>query len=178
MEISIPRQWFDRKRKMHEDQQHNQKEDQNQNQNQFQLEVAVADFSGDGNLFGEVETIPIGLEPNKDVVSQLRNFSGSYLGCKAGSVWKVNKYSRKIKKLMEFADLPQTPSRVFDSNRGHRVPDYLLIVPEKTPVYSTASSHSKDKEGLVRVSFFSPEQGMSSQLQLILKSSLEDLVVS
>ena len=42
-------------------------------------------------------------------MTQLKNFNGSFLGCKVGSVWKVNKIDKKIKKLMQFADIVQSP---------------------------------------------------------------------
>ena len=53
------------------------------------------------------------LKPSEDAVIQLKNFNGSFLGCKVGSVWKVHKNDKKVKKLIEFADLPQTPQRIF-----------------------------------------------------------------
>jgi len=112
-------------------------------------------------LFGNVETIPLGLKPNEDAVTQLKNFNGSFLGCKVGSVWKVHKNDSKIKKLMQFADLPQTPQRIFEHKRGHRIPDYLLIVPEKTAIFSSSAS-SQSKEGLVKVSFMTETEGICS----------------
>jgi hypothetical protein len=36
---------------------------------------------------------------NEDVVTQLKNLSGSFLGCKVGSVWKVGKISKKMKQI-------------------------------------------------------------------------------
>lgn len=73
-------------------------------------------------------------------MTQLSKTGYSLLGCKVGTVWKVNKSVRKIKQLIEFADLPQTPSRVFDYKRGHRRPDYLLVLAEGTPVYHSRVS--------------------------------------
>ena len=66
------------------------------------------------------------------------------LGCKVGSVWKVNR-GGKIKKLDEFADIPQTAHRLFHAKRGHKTADYLMIVPDKTPVVK-----GKDKVGIVK----------------------------
>lgn len=134
----------------------------------------MADFSGDFNLFGNVETIPLALKPNEDAVTQLKNFNGSFLGCKVGSVWKVHKNDLKIKKLIEFADLPQTPQRIFEHKRGHRIPDYLLIIPDKTPVFSSsATSHSK--EGLVKTCFMT-EDGICLELSVIRKDSFDDFI--
>ena len=83
------------------------------------------------------------METNKEIVAQLKSLHGSLLGCKVGSVWKVNRGSAKIKKLDEYADIPQTPHRVFHAKRGHNTADYLMIVPDKTPVHK-----SKDKVGI------------------------------
>ena len=52
------------------------------------------------DLFGEVLTIPIGLRPNEDVVTQLSKLDYGLIGCRVGTVWKVNKGVGKVKKLV------------------------------------------------------------------------------
>ena len=67
----------------------------------------------------------------------------------------MNKQSKKIKRIQQYADLPQTPFRIFDPKRGHRVPDHLLIVPDKTAIYSGEVSGGVDaKLGIVQISCF------------------------
>lgn len=51
------------------------------------------------------------------------------MGCKIGTIWKVNRQKRKMKQLINYVDLAQTPARVFGFKRGHTAPDYLLLVP-------------------------------------------------
>lgn len=114
--------------------------------------MAIADIDTDLDLFGNLSTIPVGLKHNEDIVSQLKRLDYNLLGCKVGTVWKVIKKEQIIKCLVEFADLPQTPQRVFDPKRGHRIPDYLLILPESAPVFRNLSSLVvTSKLGLVRV---------------------------
>jgi hypothetical protein len=57
------------------------------------------------------------------------------MGCKIGTIWKVNRQKKKMKQLINYVDLPQTPARVFGFKRGHTAPDYLLLVPESHKVY-------------------------------------------
>lgn len=106
----------------------------------------------DFDLFGDMQTIPVGLRPHDDIVSQLNKLDYNLLGCRVGTVWKVCKRDQKIKCLVEFADLPQTPARVFDPKRGHRTPDYLLIIPASTPVFPNISALvGTSRMGLVRM---------------------------
>lgn len=105
------------------------------------IEVFVGNLEEGCDWFGDdVNTIPIELRPNEDIVNQLSKLDYNLLGCRVGTVWKVIKAEKKIKQLIEFADLPQTPTRVFDFKRGHRIPDYLLVLPEDTPVYRSRGS--------------------------------------
>ncbi len=141
----IPQEWINKKRIVRA------QERINEEVGLQQVEVAISDLSTDFDIFGDPPTIPIGLKPNEDIVSQLNKLDYNLLGCKVGTVWKVSKRSDKpkLKRLVEFADLPQTPSRVFDPKRGHRQVDYLLIIPSNVPIYS--SMMNTDKLGLIRV---------------------------
>jgi hypothetical protein len=118
----------------------------------------------------------VGLEPNKDTTTQLKALNASFLGCRVGSVWKVNIAYQKIKQLQAYADLIQTPTRVFEPKRGHRIPDYLLIISDKAPIYSTLARSNTGTLGLVETTSFSEEDGMCTKLHLIQKQSFEDFV--
>ena len=55
--------------------------------------------------------------------------------------------------------------------------DYLLILPEKTPCFSTVSSYSSlIKEGIILVCYNTEKDGIVKQLRLIKKESFEDFV--
>ena len=94
MNVEIPREWFE-KRRQRKAEEHVQEES-----SRTEVEVYVLDFKVDPTILWSADTIPIGLDPNKDVVTQLKNFNTSFLGCKVGSVWKVNKADRVIKKIV------------------------------------------------------------------------------
>jgi hypothetical protein len=61
--------------------------------------------------------------------------SQGILGIRTASIWKVTRYRRKVKRLVHYVDLPQTPARIFGYLRGHGTPDYLLLVPDTMPVF-------------------------------------------
>ena len=94
IDVKIPKEWFSRRRKNKES------EMVREEQGNYQVEVVVAEFTGDFNLFRADQTIPMALKPSEDAVIQLKNFNGSFLGCKVGSVWKVHKNDKKVKKLI------------------------------------------------------------------------------
>lgn len=79
----------------------------------YQVEVLVIDPKTDASLLWQSSTIPVSLDPDKDVVTQLKNLNTSFLGCKVGSVWKVSKEGQVIRRIIEFSDLVQSPSRIF-----------------------------------------------------------------
>jgi hypothetical protein len=77
-------------------------------------------------------TLPLRAE--ESVVSQISKMEHIF-GEKMHSVWKVNRGTRKIKQLIDYSDLPQTPARLFNYKRGHRIPDYLLVVTSAFPYF-------------------------------------------
>jgi len=129
-------------------------------------------------MFGDMPSIPIGLRPNEDILTQLERLEYSLLGCKVGSVWRVHKNIGKIKRMVTYADYQLTPARLFDTRRVNRKPDYLLVVPHNAPLYNVSSLSSMsggEKLGLVRVTVVH-ETGMHSRVYLIRKASLEDFI--
>jgi hypothetical protein len=89
-----------------------------------------------------------------DIFSQLKQIERNFLGCSIGSIWKVSKFNKKIKRLIDFVDVAITPARIFNYRRGHRIPDYLLIVPFKQIVFRSIESEIGSREqslGLVKV---------------------------
>ena len=104
---TVPREWYQEKQKRQVAEVMNE-------EGQTMVELFVVDFKVETlRLFSDVDTIPMGLQSHGDLVTQLKNCSSSFLGCKVGSVWKVNKVKEKIKRVTEFADLMQTPQRIF-----------------------------------------------------------------
>lgn len=73
------------------------------------------------------------------------------LGIKVGSIWKVNRAMRKIKKLSDHIDIPQTISKIFAYRRGHSTPDFFLVVPDTHSIYRSKPSHNDDKLGVVSI---------------------------
>lgn len=101
----------------------------------LEVAVLVGKLDKDFNPFGDVPTFPVSLHPDEDVVTQLSQLDYSLLGCKVGTVWKISKDVKKMKQIVQYADLVQTASRLLNYKPGHRIPDYLLILPATTPIY-------------------------------------------
>lgn len=117
------------------------------------MEIAVGELSEDCPIFGEMMTVPVGLQPNEDLYNEVFGLDPELLGCKIGSVWKVSRKTKKVRQLAHYSDFPQSASRIFEGKSGHGRPDYLLIVPEEAQVWQGVSSLvKKDRLGLVRVS--------------------------
>jgi len=87
------------------------------------------------DLFGDVPSIPIPMWQEENIFTQLTKIEKNILGCTVGSIWKVTKSNKKIKRLLDFVDVAVTPARLFNYRRGHRIPDYLLIVPSNQSVF-------------------------------------------
>lgn len=70
------------------------------------------------------------------------------LGIKVGSIWKVNRTMRRIKKLSDNIDIPQTISRIFSYRRGHGTPDFFLVLPDTLSIYHSKPSSNDDRIGI------------------------------
>jgi len=64
----------------------------------FTVHVHVAYFNLGFEPFGDInKLIPLNLKLDEDVVKQIKNLDPLVLGCEIGSVWKVNKQTKRIK---------------------------------------------------------------------------------
>lgn len=59
----------------------------------------------------------------------------SQLSIKVGSIWKANRTMRKIKRISDNFDYPQTISRFFAYRRGHGQTDFFILVPDNHIIY-------------------------------------------
>ena len=54
------------------------------------------------------------------------------LSCKVGSIWKVNRKTRKVKRVQKkYGKSYVNVEKHAGYNKGMRQPDYFLVVPEK-----------------------------------------------
>lgn len=97
--------------------------------------LVLADDVGD--LFDDHASMALTLDDDEEVHQQLARLSVNILGCRTASIWKVIRHRRKVKRLVYYVDLPQTPARIFGYLRGHATPDYLLVVPDTYTVFRT-----------------------------------------
>jgi hypothetical protein len=143
------------------------------------VEVRILDNDDNSDLFEEGCSVPLALDDDEEVQQQLARISPGILGVRVASVWKVLRQRRKVKQVVSYVDLPQTPARLFAFLRGHATPDYLLIVPESHSVFRSSSGlleGRRERLGIVSVAVTGAE-GVVRTYRVVGKDSLEDFKV-
>jgi hypothetical protein len=127
-----------------------------------------------GDIFDEANSLPLTLNDDEEIHQQLARI-GPVLGCKAASIWKVSRQRRKIKQIVHYNDLPQTPARIFDYKRGHAIPDYLLVVPDSHSIYrSMAIENRRERVGIVCSVVHEEGKKVHRSCRVVGKESLDD----
>ena len=93
------------------------------------------------------------MDEDEDINQQLARLSLGVLGCRVGSLWKVSRLRKKIKRLTKFVDYQMPPSRIFGYVRGYTAPDFSLVVPDKHPIFrgSSLMEERQERWGIVTV---------------------------
>jgi len=90
----------------------------------------------------------LALEEDEDIHQQLARIAPSVLGCRVGSLWKVSRLRKKIKRLTKFVDYQMPPNRIFGYVRGYTPPDFILVVPDKHSIFRGTSLMEEKQERL------------------------------
>lgn len=78
---------------------------------------------------------------------------------------------RKIKKMSDNIDMPQTIARLFSYRRGHNTPDFFLVVPDTHHIYRSKSASNIERLGIA--SFVTTDDNTIKRwFRLLSKSSL------